>query len=144
MKQWCPLYVFLYSYAFVIWPDCFVWHPCPDGICPESGPLSLICSITTMLGTLLTIKLSIYVFIGIYSVEVCLEGVFPHSVSTRRDSCVRVYAPPPPPPPSRWLPPSRKKKSNRGTQLSTWTKRGGIWTDACVCLHYWVVIWVAG
>ena len=27
------------------------------------------------------------------SVEVCLEGVFPHSVSTWRDSCVRVYAP---------------------------------------------------
>ena len=29
--------------------------------------------------------------------------------------------------------------SNRGTQRSTWTKRGGIWTDAWVCLHYWVV-----
>ena len=55
MKQWCPLYVFLYSYEFVIWPDCFVGHSCPGGICPESGPLSLTCSITTMLGTLLTI-----------------------------------------------------------------------------------------
>ena len=30
-------------------------HSCPDGICPESGPLLLTCSITTMLGTLLTI-----------------------------------------------------------------------------------------
>ena len=26
------------------------------------------------------------------SVEACLEGVFPHSVSTRRDPCVRIYA----------------------------------------------------
>ena len=30
-------------------------HSCPGGICPESGPLSLTCSITTMLGTLLMI-----------------------------------------------------------------------------------------
>ena len=30
------------------------------------------------------------------------------------------------------------------TQLSTWTKWWGIWIDAWVCLHYWVVIWVAG
>ena len=28
--------------------------------------------------------------------------------------------------------------------LSTWTKRGDIWTDAWVCLYYWMVIWVAG
>ena len=27
------------------------------------------------------------------SVEVCLVGMFPHSVRTRRDPCVRVYAP---------------------------------------------------
>ena len=32
-------------------------------------------------------------FLVYFSVEVCLEGVFPHSVSTRRDPCVRVYAP---------------------------------------------------
>ena len=30
------------------------------------------------------------------------------------------------------------------TRLSTWAKWGGIWTDARVCLHYWVVIWFAG
>ena len=30
------------------------------------------------------------------------------------------------------------------TRFSTWAKRGGIWPDARVCLHYWVVIWVAG
>ena len=36
-----------------------------------------------------------YMFSLVYfSVEVCLEGLFPHSVSTWRDSCVRVYAPP--------------------------------------------------
>ena len=35
-----------------------------------------------------------YMFSLVYlSVEVCLEGVFPHSVSTWRDSCVRVCAP---------------------------------------------------
>ena len=35
-----------------------------------------------------------YMFSLVYlSVEVCLEGVLPHSVSTWRDSCVRVYAP---------------------------------------------------
>ena len=43
------LYVFLYSYEFVICLDCFVGHSCPGGICPESGPLTLTCSITTML-----------------------------------------------------------------------------------------------
>ena len=32
----------------------------------------------------------------------------------------------------------------RSPRLSTCTKRGGIWADAWVCLHYWVVIWVAG
>ena len=74
-----------------------------------------------------------------FSVEVCLEGVFPHSVSTWRDFCVRVYAP------LTLAPPSRKEQNRtRGTQLSTRTKRGGIWTDAWVCLQYWEVIWVAG
>ena len=35
-----------------------------------------------------------YMFLLVYfSVEVCLEGVFPHSFSTRRDPCVWVYAP---------------------------------------------------
>ena len=39
----------------------------------------------------------------------------------------------------------REKQNRTGvTRLSTCTKRGGIWTDAWVCLHYWVVIWVAG
>ena len=47
-----------------------------------------------------------YMFSLVYfSVEVCLEGVFPHSVSTKRDLCVRVYAP------SRC--PPHVKKSNR-------------------------------
>ena len=35
-----------------------------------------------------------YMFSLVYfSVDVCLVGVFPHSVSTRRDPCVRVCAP---------------------------------------------------
>ena len=73
-----------------------------------------------------------------FSVEVCLEGVCPHSVSKRQDSCVRVYAP------HTQAPPSRKKNEQGVTQLSIWTKRGGVWADAWVCLHYRVVIWVAG
>ena len=28
-----------------------------------------------------------------FSIEVCLVGMFPHSVSTRRDPCIRVYVP---------------------------------------------------
>ena len=74
MRQLCPPYVFLYSYEFVIWPDCFVGHSCPGGICPESGPLSLTCSITTTLGTLLAIENSICVSITIYGV-VCVQLV---------------------------------------------------------------------
>ena len=55
-----------------------------------------------------------YMFSLIYiSVEVCLEGVFPHSVSTRRHPCVRVYAPPPPPL-TLASPLTKKTKSNRG------------------------------
>ena len=35
-----------------------------------------------------------YMFSVVYfSVDVCLVGVFPHSVNTRRDHCVRVCAP---------------------------------------------------
>ena len=67
-----------------------------------------------------------------------VDGVFPHSVSTRWDPCVRVCAP-------LMLASPHTKKQNRtgGDRLSTWAKRGGIWTDAWVYLHYWVVIWVA-
>ena len=55
-----------------------------------------------------------HMFLLVYfSVEVCREGVFPHSVSTMRDPCARVYEsltlPPPPPPP-----PREKTKSKRG------------------------------
>ena len=87
-----------------------------------------------------------YMFSLVYfSVEVCLEGVLPHPVSTRQDSCVSVYAPLTLAPPSRKNKQTNKQKNRTGvTQLCTWTKRGGIWTDAWVCLHYWVVIWVAG
>ena len=43
-----------------------------------------------------------YMFLLVYfSVEVCLESKFPHSVSTRRDPCVMVYAPLTLAPPSR-------------------------------------------
>ena len=57
-----------------------------------------------------------YLFSLVYfSVDVCLVGVFPHSVSTRRDPCVRVCAPltlasPPPPPP----PPHKKTNFEHG------------------------------
>ena len=54
----------------------------------------------------------IYFFTGIFSVDVCLVGVFPHSVSARRDPCVRVLHP------SRWLPPSRENKNRTGGDLA--------------------------
>ena len=90
-----------------------------------------------------------YMFSLVYfSVEVCLEGVFPHSVSTRWDpSSGSMYPSRCPPPPSRRTHTVTKKqnKIEEGvTRLSTWTKREGIWTDAWVCLYYWVLIWVAG
>ena len=44
---------------------------------------------------------SLYIYSVYFSVEVCLEGMFPHSVSTRQDSCVSVYAPLTLAPPSR-------------------------------------------
>ena len=49
----------------------------------------------------------------------------------------RCHHPPPPPL-------ARKQNRTGVTWLLTCTKRGGIWTDAWVCLHYRVVIWVAG
>ena len=81
-----------------------------------------------------------YMFSLVYfSVEVCLVGVFPHSVSTRQDPCIRVCAP-------HMLasPLTRKQNRTGGWPSSTWAKWGGIWTDKWVCLQYWVVIWVAG
>ena len=82
-----------------------------------------------------------YMFSLVYfSVDVCLVGVYPHSVSTRRDPCVRVCAPLT----AGFLPHEKTKIELGVTRLSTWAKWGGIWTDAWVCRHYWVVIWVAG
>ena len=130
----------LYSYEGVIWPDCFVGHSCPGGMCPESGPLSLTCSNITMLGTLLTIDTCFFTFFHYFSVEVCLVGVFPHFVSIWSDPCVRACVPL-----MNWRPPSRENNIVQGvTRFSIWAKRGGIWTDARVCLLYWVVIWVVG
>ena len=62
-----------------------------------------------------------YMFLPVYfSVEVCLEGVVPHSDSTRRDPCVKVYAPL-----TLALPLARKQIRTGVTRLSTCIKRGG-------------------
>ena len=51
-----------------------------------------------------------YMFSLVYfSVDVCLVGVFPHSISTRRDPCLRVCAPV-----TLASPLTRKQKSNWG------------------------------
>ena len=72
-------------------------------------------------------------------VDVCLVGVFPYSVSTWRYPCVRVCVP------FTLAFPSRENKIEQGvTRLSTWPRRRGIRTDVWVCMHCWVVIWVAG
>ena len=59
----------LYSYQFVIWPDCFEGLPCRGGFRPEPVPLSLTCSIITMLGTVLMI------FTGILLSDCVWEGL---------------------------------------------------------------------
>ena len=79
-----------------------------------------------------------YMFSLVYfSVEVFLEGVFPHSASTWRDSCVRVYAP-------RTLAPPSRKKIEQGDPALHLNQARGHLTDAWICLHHWLVIWVAG
>ena len=92
MKRWYALYVFLCSYEFVIWPDCFVEHSCPGGFCPESGTLTRTYSITTLLGTddwHLANRFSlVYVFVVVY-----LRRLY-HSVSSRSRPCTSVNAPP--------------------------------------------------
>ena len=61
-----------------------------------------------------------FMFLLVYcSVEVCLEGVFPHSVSKRRDPCVRVYAP------LTLAPPSRENKIEQGWPGSPLAPREG-------------------
>ena len=78
-----------------------------------------------------------YIFSLVYfSVDVCLVGVLLAQGEIPVSGSVH---------PSRWLPPSRENKSQLGvTRFPTWAKWGGIWTDTWVCMHYWVVIWVAG
>ena len=46
--------------------------------------------------------------------------------------------------PSRLLRHSRENKIRTGMTRLYLIQAGGIWTDVWVCLHYWVVIWVAG
>ena len=81
-----------------------------------------------------------YMFSLVYfSVEVCLVGVFPHSVSTWRDPCVGVCAP-------LTLASHLTRKQNRtGCDPALQLSQEMNWrTDEWVYLHYWVEIWVAG
>ena len=134
MKQWYALYVFLYSYEFVTWPDCFVGHSCSGGNCPESGPLSLTCSISTMLGTLLTID-TWHMFSFVYfSVVVCLRGLYHHSVSLWQDPCVSFVHPPP----------FHAKTNPKRYEATCGSLVGVAWTDVRVCLHFADEIWDAG
>ena len=126
MKQWYALYVFLYSYEFVKWADCLVGHSCP-----ESGPLSLTCSITTTLGNLLMIDtLHIcsywYIFPSKCAWKACFpillaQGEIPASGSIHPSCCSPAHPPPPHP-----HHPARKQNRTGVTRLSTCTKRGGI------------------
>ena len=62
-----------------------------------------------------------YMFSLVYfSVEVCLVGLYPHSVSTWREPCVRVCVP------LTLAPPLWENKCEQGvTRLSNWAKRWG-------------------
>ena len=94
MKQWYALYGSLYSYEFVIWLNCFVGQFVSLWYLPRTGPY-----VTDMQHYYYARYPTddwhlAYMFSLVYfSVEVCLVGVFPHSVSTWRDPCVRVYVP---------------------------------------------------
>ena len=77
-----------------------------------------------------------YMFSLVYfSVEVCQEGVLPHSVSTRRDPCVRVYAPLTLAPPHE----KTKTKSNRGWPSSPLEPNEGAFelTHGSACIIVW-------
>ena len=91
------------------WPDCFVGHSCPGGIFPESGPLSLTCSIITMLGTLLTIDTWHICFHWYIFPSKCVwKACFPILLAQGEISAPGSM------PPSRWLIPSRKKQNRTG------------------------------
>ena len=76
----------------------------------------------------------VYVFLLVYfSVEVCLEDVFPHFVSTRRDPCVRVYAPLKLATPL----PRQKTKSDRGDPALHLHQARGHLTHGSACIIGW-------
>ena len=75
-----------------------------------------------------------YMFLLVYfSVEVCLEGVFPHFVSTMRDPFVRVYAP------LTLAPPSRENKIEQGWRGSPLAPSEGAFelTHGFACIIGW-------
>ena len=80
-----------------------------------------------------------YMFSLVYCfVEACLKACFPIPLALGEiPASGSVHL-------SRCPPPPRIQNRTAVTRLSTWAKWGGISTDAWVCLHYWVVIWVAG
>ena len=137
------LHVFLYSYEFVIWPDCFVGHSWYGRIASWDirvlmvfAPNQALCHWHAALLPCYVphwrLTPSIYVFIGIFfSVEVCLEGVFPHSVSTKRDPSRSM-------PPHAGFPPHEKNKtkSNRGWPSSPLEPREGAFelTHGSACI----------
>ena len=63
----------------MIWLDSFVEHSWPGGFRREFDPMSLTCSIITLLCNLLMTH-SKYDFICIISMVVCLRGLYHHSV----------------------------------------------------------------
>ena len=77
-----------------------------------------------------------YMFLLVYlSVEVCLEGVFPHSVSTGWDPCGRVHAPP-----------SRENKIEQGRPGSPLAPSEGAFEltlgSACIIGWWSGLIWI--
>ena len=107
MKQWCVLYVLLCSYEFVIWLNCFVGH------FMSWWCLARIWSSGTWHAALLVCLVPYWrlthskcVFAAIFSVAVCLRGLYYHillatAIVLRQDQCAphAGCTPPPPPPP---------------------------------------------
>ena len=117
MKQWYALYVFLYSYESLIWSDCLVGHSCPGGMCPESGPLSLTCSITIVLGTLLMIDTyhicsQWYIIPSKFACKECFSIMLPQGEIPASGSMH----------PSRWLSPLTRKQNRTGVLVISWCR----------------------
>ena len=101
------LYVSLYSYEVVIWPDLFCGTFVSCWYLPRIG--TLVIDMQHYYHTRYPTDdwhLACMFSLVNFSVEVCLVGVFPHSVSIWSDPCIRACVPL-----MNWRPPTSRENS---------------------------------